>query len=107
MTTTTAAPPDGPAIADRIEQEALFAGVALAAIREYAHPSLGDEELAAAWDDFTEAVRVREALGTGEMGWQEYAPDLTCPGRQETAFQMACEAADEAREVIQHGRGGF
>ena len=35
--------------------------------------------------------------------WAEVYPDLTCSDRQETALQLACEQADYARNVIQHG----
>ena len=72
-------------------------------VRPWASSSLAEEDLALAWSDFTAAVRIREGLGTGWITWQEIFPDLQCSGRQETALQLACEQADYARNVIQHG----
>ena len=78
-------------------------GAPLFEVRPWAHSSLSEEELALAWEDFREAVRIREGLATGMVMWAEVYPDLTCSGRQETALQLACEQADYARNVIQHG----
>ena len=72
-------------------------------VRPWASASLSEDELALAWMDFTEAVRIREGLATGIVMWAEVYPDLTCSDRQETALQLACEQADYARNVIQHG----
>lgn len=70
----------------------------------YAHESLDTwDGLALAWEDFREAVRMRDGLGTGLIHWSEFEPELTCSEKQETAFQLAAEQADYARNVIQHG----
>ena len=81
-------------------------GAPLFEVRPWAHSSLSEEELALAWEDFREAVRVREGLATGCITWAEVQPELTCTDRQETAFQDACAEADEARERLQHGYRG-
>jgi len=101
---TTTAPPDGLTIADLIDMAAQR-DVTAAALRRWglAHASLGGQELSEAWEDLREAVRARDDLGTGAMGWQEYAPDLTCGERQQAAFEMACEAADEALRYLTEG----
>lgn len=70
----------------------------------WTHESLGTwEEIAVAYEDFREAVRMRDGLGTGLIHWSEFEPELTCGEKQETAFQLAAEQADYARNVIQHG----
>lgn len=75
-------------------------------VRPWASSSLAEEDLALAWNDFAEAVRIREGLATGCITWAEVQPELTCTDRQETAFQDACAEADEARERLQHGYRG-
>jgi predicted CopG family antitoxin len=72
-------------------------------VRPWASASLSEEELAGAWEEYREAVRVREGLATGWISWQETAPELTCAGRQETALQMACAEADEALRYLLDG----
>jgi hypothetical protein len=72
-------------------------------IARYACPALTEDELALAWEDLCEAVRVRDGLASGYITWAEVQPDLTCSGRQEEALQMACAEADEARDRLQHG----
>ena len=72
-------------------------------VRPWAHHSLGEDELALAFEDFREAARMRDGLGTGLIHWSEFEPELRCGERQETAFQLAAEQADYARNVIQHG----
>ena len=72
-------------------------------VRPWASASLSEDELALAWEDLREAVRVREGLATGWISWQETAPELTCAGRQETALQMACAEADEALRYLLDG----
>ena len=72
-------------------------------VRPWAHSSLTEDELAGAWEEYREAVRVREGLATGWISWQETAPELTCAGRQETALQMACAEADEALRYLLDG----
>ena len=78
-------------------------GAPLFEVRPWAHSSLSEEELALAWMGFTEAVRVREALATGELTWHTEYPELTCFDKPDVALQLACEQADYARNVIQHG----
>ena len=72
-------------------------------VRPWASASLSEEELAGAWEEYREAVRVREGLATGWISWQETAPELTCAGRQETALQMTCAEADEALRYLLDG----
>jgi hypothetical protein len=77
---------------------------ALWEVMPYAHGDQRDlDEIALAWEDFREAVRMRDGLGTGLIHWSEFEPELTCSEKQETAFQLAAEQADYARNVIQHG----
>ena len=71
-------------------------------VRRFAHPDSW-ASLLERWEEYVERVRIRDAVGTGAMSWQEYEPDLTCTDRQETAFQMAAADADEARAAIQFG----
>ena len=72
-------------------------------VQPWASPSLSPEHLALAYEDSREAVRIREGLATGMVTWQEVQPDLQCSDRQNVALQLACEQADYARNVIQHG----
>ena len=71
-------------------------------VRRFAHPDSW-ASLLERWEEYVERVRLRDAVGTGVMSWQEYEPDLTCGDRQETAFQMAAGDADVARGAIQFG----
>ena len=72
-------------------------------VRPWASASLSEDELALAWMDFTEAVRIREGVATGFITWQEVWPELKCSDKPDVALQLACEQADYARNVIQHG----
>ena len=72
-------------------------------VRPWASASLSEEELALAWMDFTEAVRVRNGLATGLVTWAEVWPELTCAGRQEEALQLACAEVDDALRYLMAG----
>ena len=72
-------------------------------VRPWASASLSEDELALAWMDFTEAVRIREGVATGFITWQEVWPEHKCSDKPDVALELACEQADYARNVIQHG----
>jgi hypothetical protein len=71
-------------------------------------------ELEAAWGRFADKLRIFRALDTGAMHWSErHGEDvlrLACDeerpteaAMQETAVQLACAAADEARHQFLNG----
>lgn len=55
-----------------------------------------------AWAEYRDALRVWQALGTGEMHWSSWAP-LTCPDRQEAAVEEAGMWAAGALDVLMGG----
>ena len=71
-------------------------------VLRFAHPDSW-ASLLERWEEYVERVRIRDAVGTGAVSWQEYDEALTCFDRQEAAFQMAAGDADEARAAIQFG----
>ena len=73
-------------------------------IRRLASPSLADLE--GCWAEFAARMDERDALATGRLTWREVCPELTCWDRDGVALQMACEAADNARAVLQFGHWG-
>lgn len=74
-------------------------------LRAWCHPSLDDGvQLHLAWDDYLTAVRLRDDVDCGLVDWPHVDPELTCPDRQEAAFQIAAERADLALRVLLYGR---
>jgi hypothetical protein len=76
-----------------------------AIVRRLASPSLG-ADLEGCWAEFAARMDERDALATRRLTWREVCPELTCWDRDGVALQLACEAADDARAVLQFGTRG-
>lgn len=73
-------------------------------LRAWCYPSLDGEDLRLAWEDYLDAVQLRDNVDCGLVDWWHVDPELTCPDRQEAAFQIAAERADLALRVLLYGR---
>jgi hypothetical protein len=81
---------------------ALRYGVTVAEVSAVAWSGHTAESLVAAWDDFRQAVRDREALATGHKVWQHYYDPQDCSG-QDQAIELKQSEADDAYRLLVDG----
>lgn len=70
----------------------------LAAIAHAAHPTATARRDAFA--DYVEAVRVRDSIECGLLDYTAVDPELTCPDKQDAAYDIAAERANQARRRL-------
>lgn len=68
------------------------------------HFSHDNESMWEAFEDFTQAVRLREGVATGALHWSEVDDSLTGPDRSEAAHDIACDRVTDAARVLLCGR---
>jgi hypothetical protein len=62
------------------------------------------EETWQAFEDLCDAVRLRNGLDDPTVHWSEVNDALTGSDRSESAWQIACQRADDAARALLNGR---